>query len=66
MENSIAIDLPADSDVIAVEVEMLGGLIEEMTAKVGEATSALRKLEIIREALQKQAGIIQMDLPIGD
>jgi hypothetical protein len=58
------IEMPADSEIIAGEIEMLDGLIAEMTAKVGEASAALRKMVIVREALQKQMGEIQMDLPI--
>lgn len=65
MEKPIEIELPADADVIAGEIEMLDGLITEMSAKVGEAATALRKLEIIRDALQSQAGLIQMGLPFG-
>ena len=60
----IEIEMPSDSEIIAGEIEMLDGLIAEMSAKVGEASSALRKLEIVRDALQKQAGEVQMDLPI--
>lgn len=60
----IEIEMPADSEIIAGEIEMLTGMITEMSAKVGEASAALRKLEIVRDALQKQAGGIQMDLPI--
>lgn len=60
----IEIEMPADSEIIAGEIEMLDGLITEMSAKVGEASAALRKLEIVRDALQKQAGEVQMDLPI--
>ena len=60
----IEIEMPADSEIIAGEIEMLTGMITEMSAKVGEASAALRKLEIVRDALQRQAGIVQMDLPI--
>ena len=60
----IEIEMPADSEIIAGELEMLDGLIAEMSAKVGAASSALQKLEIVRDALQKQAGEVQMDLPI--
>ena len=60
----IEIEMPSDSEIIAGEIEMLDGLIAEMSAKVGEASAALRKLEIVRDALQKQAGEVQMDLPI--
>ena len=60
----IEIEMPADSEIIAGEIAMLTEMITEMSAKVGEASAALRKLEIVRDALQKHAGIIQMDLPI--
>tara|TARA_Y100000004_G_C8610791_1_gene284576 strand:+ start:256 stop:489 length:234 start_codon:yes stop_codon:yes gene_type:complete len=62
----VEVKLPSDEDIIAGEIEMLDGMIEEMASKVGEATVALRKLEIIRGALQNQEGGYQFELPLEE
>ena len=45
---------------------MLSGMIAEMTAKVEEAQSNLRKLSVVRDALQTHVGESQLDLELDE
>tara|TARA_B100000287_G_scaffold357138_1_gene348285 strand:+ start:300 stop:524 length:225 start_codon:yes stop_codon:yes gene_type:complete len=59
----IEVQLPSDEEIISKEIETLDVMIKEMASKVGEATVALRKLEIIRDTLSKRE-CAQMGLPL--
>lgn len=63
---NVEVQLPSDSEIIASEIQMLDGMLQEMASKVGEATIALRKLEIIRGALVEQSGEVQLEFPIEE
>ena len=55
-----------DHEVLETEIEMLSSLIAEMTAKVEEAQANLRKLSVVRAALQTQVGEPQLDLELNE
>lgn len=55
-----------DHEVLETEIEMLSSMIAEMTAKVEEAQANLRKLSVVRAALQTQVGEPQLDLELNE
>jgi len=55
-----------DHEVLKTEIEMLSSMIAEMTAKVEEAQANLRKLSVVRAALQTQVGWSQLDLELNE
>ena len=58
--------IQTDHEVLEGEIEMLSGMIAEMTAKVEEAQSNLRKLSVVRDALQTKVGESQLDLELDE
>ena len=58
--------IQTDHEVLETEIEMLSGMIAEMTAKVEEAQANVRKLSIVRDALQLQIGESQLDLELDE
>tara|TARA_R100001460_G_scaffold59551_2_gene99405 strand:- start:486 stop:677 length:192 start_codon:yes stop_codon:yes gene_type:complete len=58
--------IQTDHEVLEAEIEMLSGMIAEMTAKVEEAQANVRKLSIVRDALQTQVGESQLDLELDE
>ena len=58
--------IQTDHEVLEGEIEMLSGMIAEMTAKVEEAQANVRKLSIVRDALQLQIGESQLDLELDE
>ena len=59
--------VPPENEVILAEVEALNGLIAEMSQKVEEAAAAQQKLVIVRDALQANLDIAQLqtELDLG-
>ena len=55
-----------DHEVLETEIEMLSSMIAEMTAKVEEAQANLRKLSVVRAALQTQVGEPPLDLELNE
>ena len=59
--------VPPENEVILAEVEALNGLIAEMSQKVEEAAAAQQKLVIVRDALQANLDVAQLqtELDLG-
>lgn len=59
--------VPPENEVILAEVEVLNGLIAEMSQKVEEAAAAQQRLVIVRDALQANVDIAQLqtELDLG-
>jgi hypothetical protein len=67
VENPTQFVAPSENEVILAEVEALNGLIAEMSQKVEEAAAAQQKLVIVRDALQANLDIAQLqtELDLG-
>ena len=67
VENPTKFVVPSENAVILAEVEALNGLIAEMSQKVEEAAAAQQKLVIVRDALQANLDIAQLqtELDLG-
>ena len=67
VENPTQFVAPSENEVILAEVEVLNGLIAEMSQKVEEAAAAQQRLVIVRDALQANLDIAQLqtELDLG-
>jgi hypothetical protein len=67
VENPTQFVAPSENEVILAEVEALNGLIAEMSQKVEEAAAAQQKLVIVRDALQANLDVAQLqtELDLG-